>query len=265
MKFYYNIVVNKNLCPAQLYAEIIRLKPDGERGFNFYLEAQPENVAEAEMIKHIADICKRGQLDRIRGAYRFSAARIYEPADLAAAELLRLSGGRGLLHGVIRSESGQLIMPAFRAKASLKIAGVFPNPWIIISNAVRNILEAAGLVGLIFVEVVIQGRSIHAANAPFWELSSSITLPKIVNAVRYENRSFPCYGIDDDSYQHPEIHYRCSDLRKLGFFDIAHTLEPLGDRDPSLIISQRFYQVCLSHKISLDVWPVRIDPNKNPQ
>jgi hypothetical protein len=261
MKFYYNLVVNKNLCPAQLYAEILRLKPDGERGFNLYLEAQPGNVAEAENIQHIVAICKQRGLDKIRGSYRYSAARIYEPADLAAAELLYLSGGRGLLHGVTRNELGQLQLPAVRAKASLKLSGVFPDPWIIISNSVRNTLEAAGLAGLYFGEVVIQGHSVHAVNAAFWELSSSKTLPKIVNAVRYENSSFPCYGIEDGSYQHPEIHYLSSDLKKLGAFDIAHTLEPLGKRDPSLIISQRFYQLCLRNKIPLDVWPARIDPD----
>ncbi len=63
-----------------------------------------------------------------------------------------------------------------------------------------------------------------------------------------------------DPYGEP--HYRQSELQPLGIFDIAFTREPPGgNRDPSLIISQRFYQHCLKNKIPLEVRPVRIDPD----
>jgi hypothetical protein len=264
MKFFRSVTITPEHCPPDLYAYLVRLKPDAQRGSIFFLEARPGDGTNAELVEHIVALCKERGLKQDRGetvgSYKYSAARIYEPSDLEAAELLFLAGGRGYLRDANRNEQGLLVIPASQASPSLKLKAVFPAPWIVVSDSVRHIFEAAGLEGLAFRETLVCGRSARAAKEPLWELTSPISLPRILNSVRYETSTFECYGIDDDSYQRPEIHYRQSELHALGTFDIARTREPLGDRDPSLIVSRRFYRCCLDRRIPVDVWPVRIDP-----
>lgn len=263
MKSFQSIRVSQHRTPRDLYEAICKLKPEGRRVDFFFLEARPEDDAAAQLVERIVAMCKQSGLEQTRGevvgSYVYSADRRYEAADLASADFLLLVGGRTLLHGVARDESGLLVLPATKAKALLKLAAVFPTPWIIVSDDVRRIFDAERLVGAEFRGVTIRGQSIHAAETPFWELASSLTLPKMVNAVRYEKSPFPCYGIDDWPYRRGEPHYCQDELSALGAFDIARTLEPLGHRDPRLIISQRFYQLCGKNRVPLEVWPVRID------
>ena len=265
MKFFRHISVSEPRTPPDLYETIVGLSPAGRRSDFFFLEAKADDERNAQLVERILDLCEQRGLKRTRGetvgSYVYSVDRIYEPADLNAAALLLLVGGRGLLHDVTRDERGRLVLPATKARTSLKLAAAFPAPWIIVSDAVRQTLEAARLVGLVFGEVVLKGQSIRSAETPFWELGSSVTLPRMVNAVRYETSPFPCHGIDDGPYRRGEPHYRQSDLEALGDFDVAHTLEPLGNKDPRLIISHRLYEVCVKNKIPLEVWPVRIDPD----
>ena len=66
--------------------------------------------------------------------------------------------------------------------------------------------------------------------------------------------------LDDDPFCKGELHYHQKDLEALGAFDIANTQEKFLSPHP-LVISQRFYQHCLKHKIPLEVEHVRIDPD----
>lgn len=260
MKLFRSISVNRNVCPPSLYEAIVRLGPQGAASVSFHLEAKPGEEESAKLVERIVALCKERGLDKVRGAYSYSAARIYDSADLKAAPLLVLAGGRGFLRDVKRNESGILIVPAAQAAASLKLRAAFPHHWIVVSEEARQILEGQNLVGLRFCEVAIHGRSVRAVDAPFWELTSPFTLPPMVNAVRYENiYPYPAYAVDDDSFQRPEPHYRQSQLQQMGVFDIARTKEPLGRPDPLFIISQRFYLACLKHGIPVEAWPARID------
>jgi hypothetical protein len=263
MKLFRSIRIDEQKCPPDLYEAISRLKPDGKKVGLFFLEAQPGDEENAKLVEQIVKLCEQSGLKRTRGdtvgSYVYTLERVYTPADYEAAPLLLLHGGRPFLHDLRREDSGRLVLPATKATKSLKLASVFPTNWVIISHGVRQILEAGGLVGLRFAEVIVQGESKHAVNAPFWELGSSITLPKMLNSIAYPPHPFPCYGIDEPPFGQGEPHYRARELHLIGAFDIAQTFEPLGGPDPGLIISQRFYQHCCQHEIRLDVRPVRID------
>lgn len=67
----------------------------------------------------------------------------------------------------------------------------------------------------------------------------------------------------DGFYNHAELHYRRSDLAKVEPFDVARTFESFGPRSPvqrpSIIVSQRFYKVCVAHGMKSTWIPVRID------
>src|SRR6185295_8851834 len=98
------------------------------------------------------------------------------------------------------------------------------------------------------------------------ELRSSVTLPKMVNSIVDPNPAFdPPRHLIRGAGTYGEPHYAESALQEVGPFDIAHTFErlqagePFGAGQPVLIISQRFYQHCLKHKIPLEVRPARVD------
>ena len=170
-----------------------------------------------------------------------------------------------------RNEQGRLQLVASNAKPSLKLFSVFPN-WIVVSNKVRQLLESGQLIGLQFGEVVLKGKSVHASAEPFWELQSSLVLPKMANVHQFihpgRTEPEPFQGdyskiimLNDPPFNKGEVHYRQKDLAALGAFDIARTFENYVEPHPALVISQRLYQHCLQHKINLSVDPVRIDPD----
>lgn len=223
-------------------------------------EAQPDDEERARAVEHIAALCKERGLDKIRGAYSRLVMPRYEKADLRAAPLLWLLGGSKMFKGINsnqRDEAGRIVLPATEAKATIKIASIFPEPWIVVSMATRGLLESGGLVGLAFEEVAIRGHSIHTATEPFWELTSMLALPKMANSVIHAQEwGHAPYTIQDLCV---EPHYRERELEPLGTFDIARTFERKHNGSQELIISQRFYQHCLKHKIPVRVKPVRID------
>lgn len=230
----------------------------------FHLEAQPDDEEGARSVEHIAALCKQRGLDKIRGAYSQLVMPHYEKADLQAAPLLWLLGGSKMFKGINskqRDEVGRIVLPATEAKATIKIASVFPEPWIVVSSATRRLLESADLIGIDYEEVAIKGHSIHVACEPFWELSTTLVLPKMANSVIYPE---PAYGHTAYTIQDPcvEPHYRQSELEPLGLFDIARTFERTRNGSQEMIVSQRFYQYCLKHKIPLRVRPVRIDSDR---
>ncbi len=157
-------------------------------------------------------------------------------------------------------------MDASKARAGRKIGRIEPN-WIVIPDNTQKILDAGNFKGLEYGEVALRGTSAKASTEPFWELKSSLTLPKMANTARFVTVGHvPFDGdytkivwIDDTPYRAGEIHYRENDLKAQGEFDVARTLEKYMEPHPALVVSQRFYQHCLKNKIPLAVEPVRID------
>jgi hypothetical protein len=263
MKFFRSVTLTPENCPEDLYAQAVRLRPEAQRGSIFHLEAKPGEEENAKLVDQIVALCKKRGLDNVRGAYSHRVEPIYEPADLEAAPLLWLVAQERMFKGINsnqRDESGRIVLLATEAKVAIKIASIFPEPWIVVSSATRRILENGGLIGMTFEEVAIKGHSMLLAPEPFWELRSTINLPKMRNSViNPREPGWSAYTINDP---YVEPHYGQSEIRALGAFDIAHTWERGGrSESPELIISQRLYQYCLKNKIPLEVRPARIDPD----
>ena len=264
MKLFRSVDLNRNVCPADVYEAVRRLagKPQDPGSINLHIEAKAGDEANVELIERIVALCKEQGLDKVRGAYSYHVSPVYEPSDFDAAPLLRLATQRKLFKGINsnqRDELGRIMLPAAEAKATIKIASIFPESWIVVSSATRHILESGDLIGMKFEDVAIKGHSIHLAPEPFWELRSTVTLPKMLNSLEVTtDPEFPRYVINDPLV---EPHYRQSELRALGAFDIAYTSESFRPGKPLFVVSQRFYQHCLKNKVPLEVHPVRIDPN----
>lgn len=265
MKFSRRLTLAKDRCPAELFEAIVRIKPECYAGGgSFHLETQPGDEVMAKLVDELVALCERNGLKRnipgTIGAYTHQVRFHYENTDLQAAPLLWLLGQRRVFKSINsgeRDELGRVWLPSTEAKPTVKVASVFPRPWIVVSDETRRILEGACLAGLKFNEVGIKGHSGQSSKEPFWELRSLVTLPKMANSIPDAGVSYESFLIND-AYGEP--HYRQSDLQCLGIFDVVHTKEPLGGQhDPSLIVSQRFYQHCLKNKIQLEVRPVRID------
>lgn len=263
MKFFRSVDLNRNLCPRDLYDVARRLsrKPEDPGSINLHVESRPGDEENAKLVEQIVAMCKERGLDKVRGACSYHVSPVYEQSDLDAAPLLQLATQRRTFKGINsnqRDERGRIVLPAAEAKATIKIASIFPESWIVVSSATRRILESGGLIGMEFEDVAIKGHSIHLAPEPFWELRSTVTLPKMLNSLEVTtDPEFPRYVINDPLV---EPHYRESEIRALGAFDIAYTSENFRPGKPLFVVSERFYHHCVTHKIPLEVLPVRIDP-----
>lgn len=265
MKLYRLLRIRELGFPSALYESIVRLKPECRGKEDFRLECQPDDpdTALPLLAERIVAMCNdagikwtwTGEI----GTYGYTIGRHYDVAELKAAPFLKMqSQHKRFRNADKRDENGRLCLPASEATSTVKLGSIFPTGWIVVSDAVRNILESAGMQGMQFGEVVIRGKSINAASKPFWELSSHLRLPKMVNSGPI--RDTGCSYITEPPYQYGEPHYRQSEMQAVGGTDIALTFEQFG-ATPSLVISQRFYQFCLKNKIPLEVLPVRIDPD----
>lgn len=231
------------------------------------MECQPGDQPLGLLAEQIESMCRQRGLQPSpngkNGTYHYSVVRHYEPPDLFAAPFLMLGTQKRLLRdaeSIGRDASGRLQLPATQAKPSIKLASVFLSSSCVVSNAMWKVLRSEDFVGLQWVETVVQGKSIHAASEPFWEICSRLTLPRMANSVRIEHSPTLCFSIQEPPYRYGEPHYRQRDVSSLGIFDVAWTWEPMpGGR--RLVVSQRFYQHCLKHKMPLEVEPVRIDPD----
>lgn len=267
MKYYRRVWIREQGFPPDLYKQIVNLKPECLEGDHFRLECQPGDDAGGELAARIAEVCEKHGLRRSGGGdigtFGYSVVTHYEPEDLKAAPFLALEAQEKMFRGVgktPRDSSGRLLLPASQAKPTIKVASGFLENWMVVSDAVRKLLEAGKFVGIKFVDTQLSGKSIHAASEPFWELSSDLRLPKMLNSVRHELSAEKCYFVQNPPYRNPEPRYSGKDFAALGAFDVARTFEHLYGV-PELIVSQRFYQHCLRNKIPLEVLPVRIDPD----
>ena len=274
MKFYQCFEVSAKDIPDNIFSGLLAMSTGSliKGSFNtcIKIEATASDGAKPKLIEQAIAYCEKNGISwSERGLfrhYRYEIHRNYELQDLTSAKLLHLSRGNLIQLKSERDEQGRLLMDASKARAGRKIGRIEPN-WIIIPESVRKIIADGNFKGLEFGEVALRGTSARASTEPFWELKSSLTLPKIANTDRFVSvNSVPFDGdytkmvwIKDPPYRSGEIHYRERDLKALGEFDVARTLEKYKEPHPALVVSQRFFQHCLKNKIPLAVEPVRID------
>jgi hypothetical protein len=197
------------------------------------------------------------------GTYGYSVGRKYDPEDLLTPQYFWFFNApynfRDHNDRKKRDASGRITLPATQATSKVTIASIYPRSWTVISDRVRTLLEEHKFAGMEFGETVLKGKSSKSSPEPFWELKSPITLPKMVNSVFLEERG--THFINEPPYGFGEPHYRQSELKPLGHFDVAHRFESQSAhfKDQPLVISQAFYRCCLKNNIIIEVIPARID------
>jgi hypothetical protein len=258
MKFFRSVTVTPEHCPQDLYAQIVRMRPEAQRGSIFHLEAKPGDEESTRLVEQIAALCERRGLGEVRGACSHLLLPRYDASDLRTAPLLWLRTQRKMFHDTSRVENGRLCLPAGQTNANVKVGSIYPKPWIVVSDAVRHTLLDSGLPGPVFSKICLRGRSIHASDNPLWELRSSVLLPKMANSIPTEDDLIPGYTIADNW---GEPHYSERDLKRVGPIGLGRTFEALQAGEPWLVISQQLYQHCLKHNIRFEASPMRVDPS----
>jgi hypothetical protein len=279
MNYYRCISFRKEGLSPSVLREVVDCYPKFGEGSGFrhtaYLEVQPSDENGAKLADQLLALFEKLGISSSRGwvpgTYFHEVNRHYDEDDYRSAEFLLLLRQHEIQREHERDPQGRLLLIASKARPSIKLGRIWAN-WIIVSNKVRKLLETQDFKGLEFGEVVLKGKSIHAAKEPFWELKSSITLPVMANKDQFIHPGMdapePFQGnfsniimLHDPPYRTGEVHYRKTELAPMLPFDVARTFENFIEPHPALIVSQRLYQFCLKHKIPLNVQPVRIDPS----
>lgn len=190
--------------------------------------------------------------------YILEYRRTYEPEDFEKAAYLKLKHEVLITEDQERDGQGRLLLPMSKLKPVLKIGCVLFQASVV-HDSVRRKMVNAGLVGLQFNEIITDGN----VSSDFWELVSPVTLPQMprerlvcreISPGDYQNVA----GIRDGDFLEKEIHYPAAAVGQIEPFDFALTHEIFGgERWP--IISQRFRQFCLAHKLNVSGVPVRLD------
>lgn len=153
---------------------------------------------------------------------------------------------------------------------------------VVVSSAVRRLLEAEGLLGLQFRSTKLKANKPVKTPSdqvevewgthgePWWELASSVRLPPVcepLHKVTFGNIHTPVprdyekgVFIKEPGYDQVELHYKRRELAAVEPFDVALTFEREGSPfDRRLVVSKRFYEVCERNKLDVEWRPVRVD------
>lgn len=216
-------------------------------------------------------------------AFRMQIERTYSSRDLAACEYLELLGYR-YYHMIAHIEPPQnlwITPKTSRSKADFVQSDC--QRTLIVPQRVRETLEAGNLRHLQFrSEVHVsrelvgeKRREIPWSKFPerWYELWSDLILPRLSptcvindhfsNPYVEEGATVGC-TLHEGFYLWPEMRYRRSDLAKVGDFDIALTHErfdigAIAEYKRAKVVSQRFYQYCLTRGLKAKWRPVRIE------
>ncbi len=286
MRYRHHLGVDEESLPKEAYEEICALAPSARKHYGFHLQLDTDASDGGEIVRRIIAICSQHGLARRRtvgrGAYGHYADRSYGD-NLFDFDMLMLNRQVIARMGVRDSRFVGAADPAWRAGSLLGF-----SQQVVVDGEVRRLLEQAKFIGLQFGGSPVYPERLGALTAdewlaaenasqrsgilpgPFWELKTSIVLPKIATPLmEYGLRGAPPrpfegdYSrpvfIDDPPFSKGEAGYRRGEINELGPFDIARTFEKYMGPEPALVISQRFYRYCLANEIGVNVDPVHVD------
>ena len=135
----------------------------------------------------------------------------------------------------------------------------------LVSDGFRKIIEESGLVGCTFErEVVFVGDQAGRIPQKYWVIGTNVVLPPLSRRTVWEDaegRRVAGPEVPGASIPTGEIYrYDEASLAPLGEFDNAMMLES-DPKEPAMVMSQRFYQLCRKHKIRLVLEPVGVVKN----
>ncbi|CAG1002008.1 hypothetical protein PHYC_02961 [Phycisphaerales bacterium] len=213
--------------------------------------------------------------------YWLRIKRHYDKKDFDAFEYLIFGGGGTPWSGGRVPQSPHLLLSMKNMKVDdVRMVGMQGR---VVPERVRRILEAEQIRHIVFLPTLLapgwptafdrfmSWEDMH--EEPWWEIQSDLRLPPLSSRCRLVDAAGEPYNphgpfkglyVEEGNYENPEMHYRASDLAQLPSFDIALTHENFGagnrDEIGTLVVSQRFRQVCIKHNLKVGFWPVRVDP-----
>jgi hypothetical protein len=268
MKYRHFLSIDEGILPAADFEQVCSLSAAGRTRRGFRLTVDSDQPHGGEVVRRFVSICEARGLRRSNvstaASYGHTADRWYED-DLFRSEYLILTRQVITQAG---AKAGKLLLgadPRWTAASMLRVSSR-----IVISEQARQILEGHKLIGLRFGDTSLKAEGAHEPQGLFWELGSSIVLPKMVNTHQFvhpgRTEAEPFKGdyskiilIKDPPFNVGEPHYRRGDLEALGAFDIANTYENFMEPYRGFVISQRMLQCCVASDIGLAVYPVQID------
>ena len=268
----------------EVVARLTAIVPEGRLGSDRHMfradlpieDSRVEALLEVLQEAGLMPWTDKARMPNRKQEYVLSYRRVYEPAELAAAEYLELYPGPVTsVDGDRRAGARTITMIEEPGKADICMVGLKSHAFVAVQRA-RDVLEAANLKGLHFLPVEKAYESVDYdlfdEEDTWWELESDLQLPPLSPSMNLETRDGRPFTGDfadgclrrDGLYTYAELHYRRSDLERFGPFDAARTYEQFHSRGPApseraLVVSQKFYQTCVANNINARFVPVRID------
>lgn len=292
--------IRKEHADSQLWLGLVSLVPDQKDAPQIFGCRLPEGDPRISRILNLLE--KAGWEPEARQfhsggsvakQFRYGIGRVFDNRDFEGFELMKMRPVKVLDEvcmdwnndGVLRLDYADLKK---HGRSGLAFG---LQEELAVSERVRKLIEDAGLRHVAFRPTVLKGESrvtpngpesenllpwSDAADHPWWELTSDLTLPAVSGRTALRDAkwgpvkpdfSTGCYLAEVD-FTVTDLHYARSDLKKLPEFDVAVTHEHWGPgTDPSArfdwqrirVVSQRFYRFVRDHNLAANFWPVHID------
>ncbi|MEM6503829.1 MAG: hypothetical protein AAF711_00025 [Planctomycetota bacterium] len=282
--------------PAML-PEIFDIYPDGRSsGYGFRSELDHADLRNEKLVECLkrSGFRRRKKQERFLPREHFTEAHIrhYDRADYASAVYLEFDPDffdENIQFSERDAEARlRLHRKSLRENKSTDFARAGIKA-ILVPQRVKVVLEQADLHNLLFLPTIpVRGTGLaeecqtpvtweQVGCDPWWELSSDLTLPPVSpgmdlrdrdgNRIPPGNSSNGCIP-REGLFNKAELHYLRNDIKAIEPFDVALTFETFGMPGPyprpSVVVSQRFYQVCIDHGLSGTWVPVRLDDQATP-
>lgn len=275
-------VLFRNEVGDDVFDALSRIFPEGVHGASqngFYAVLQANDARTSAILSILDNAGLRPWVSNghmpVRGKdYILHYQRVYESADLLNYECIELCPlGEGRIEkGQARSITQSTTV--IREPGRIEMCRIGPSSSFVTVQRARDALEAAGLQGLKFRPVIKQYNSIdydlYDEDDTWWEIDTDIVLPPVSPSMTLLTRhhqphprdlSEGCYR-REGFYLLPELYYRRADIERLAPFDVARTYEYFGAPTPfdrAMVVSRRFYEVCLEHNIRSHWIPVHLE------
>jgi len=261
------------------YDMLVSIYPEGDEQSRFF-RAELRN--ESPTLKAIHDLLAasglKPWLDDTRGPrpdeYRIEKTIKFEKRDFLKARYLTWFPNHSLMDVTQTNEAGRILVntDSFemaevegRTKKALfsgNLHMAVEGTETLISDPFRKIIEAAKLIGLQY-EDGVEFIGPQASKVPhkYWILRTDKVMPPVSKqTVWVDKDKQPC-----EDHNAPGSHIAIGELYRydkaaiqaMGEFDAAIQFES-SPKNPNWIMSQRFYQLCLQHKVPLYPEPVEV-------
>jgi hypothetical protein len=187
--------------------------------------------------------------------YDLRYRRVYEEDDFRDCRYVRLRPGDAV-EPLSKAPDGRLVLAASTLRRHKRAAFLIAHDATVVPEGVRRVIEAEGFAQVGFTPTHLAERDARrepaweSVGGPWWLLTTTVVAPR-----RLPDRP------TEQLYLDYEQRYRAADLAAVEPFDVAW-----ANRDdvaamisPPLIVSRRFYDLCLANRWKAKFTPVHLE------